>query len=277
MQFFITGCSSGLGLELAHAVLKAGHNVIASSRNPSRTPEAVSTIEELGGAWISLDVTAADVDSRVQDAISKYGPIDVLINNAGYPTGGVLETYSLDEVQSQMTTNFFGPIKTIQAIMPSMRLRKSGTIVNISSAAFWTPHPVTSVYSASKFALEGLSEALAAEVSSFNIRVLIVEPGGMRTDFLDPQKITVPEIPEAYKGTMADHIMQMLTNGHGKQALDPKKSAEAILQEVIKSSAEPPLLRLPLGKESLEGMKAKAGDLESNATAFEKVALQADF
>ena len=93
MQFFITGCSSGLGLELAHAVLKAGHNVIASSRNPSRTPEAVSTIEELGGAWISLDVTAADVDSRVQDAISKYGPIDVLINNAGYPTGGVLETY----------------------------------------------------------------------------------------------------------------------------------------------------------------------------------------
>ena len=176
-----------------------------------------------------------------------------------------------------MTTNFFGPIKTIQAIMPSMRLRKSGTIVNISSAAFWTPHPVTSVYSASKFALEGLSEALAAEVSSFNIRVLIVEPGGMRTDFLDPQKITVPEIPEAYKGTMADHIMQMLTNGHGKQALDPKKSAEAILQEVIKSSAEPPLLRLPLGKESLEGMKAKAGDLESNATAFEKVALQADF
>ena len=116
--------------------------------------------------------------------------------------------------------------------MPSMRLRKSGTIVNISSAEFWGPHPCTSVYSASKFALEGLSEALVAEVSLFNIRVLIVEAGGMRTNLLDPRRLSMPEIPRAYKRTMADLGLQGIANSHGNQALDPKKSAEAIVQEI---------------------------------------------
>ena len=93
MQFLVTGCSTGLGLELAHAILKAGHKVIASSRNPTKTPDAVKAIEKLGGAWIALDVAAADVNTPIQNAIEKYGPIDVLINNAGYADGGVLETY----------------------------------------------------------------------------------------------------------------------------------------------------------------------------------------
>ena len=125
--------------------------------------------------------------------------------------------------------------------------------------------------------LEGLSEALVAEVSLFNTRVLIVEPGGMRTNLLDPRGLSMPEIPGAYKGTMADLVLQDIANSHGNQALDPKKSAEAIVQEILKPSAEPPLLRLPLGRESFGLMKTKAAELENNATAFEKVAPRADF
>ena len=157
-----------------------------------------------------------------------------------------------------------------------MRHRASGTIVNISSAEFWAPHPCISVYAATKFALEGLSEALSAEVSPFNIRILLVEPGGMRTDFVNPDKVSVPEIPEGYKGTTAEFVIGHFAAMHGMQGLDPRKTAEAIVEEVVRSSQEPPLLRLPLGGESLGNMRAKVRELERTAGAFEEVALRAD-
>lgn len=176
-----------------------------------------------------------------------------------------------------METNFFGPIRTIQAVLPLMRERRSGVIVNVSSAEFWHPLPVTGAYSASKFALEGVSETLQGEVVPFGIRVLIVEPGNMRTKFIDPSSRDMPEIPAAYKGTMADHVLAALVSTHGKQDLDPRKAAEAIVKEVSEPSAQPPLLRMPLGKESLEDMKARAADFARTAQRFEKVALGADF
>lgn len=277
MQWLVTGCSSGLGLELARAILKSGQKCIASSRNPSKTPEAVAEIEELGGVWITLDVAGPHIEASIADCIKVHGPIDVLVNNAGYADGGVLEAFNLDNAHAQMETNFFGPIRTIKAVLPTMREQKAGVIINVSSAEFWEPHPVASVYAASKFAIEGLSEALSGELSAFGIRVLIAEPGGMRTDFFDPKNVKAAELPKAYEGTMADFVMQALLASHGKQGLDPRKTAEAIVTEVLQPSTNPPLLRLPLGKESLGWMKSRAQKLSETANAFEEVALAADF
>ena len=302
MQFLITGCSSGLGLCLAYAVLAAGHKVIASSRNPSKTPEAVEQIKKLGGAWITLDVANEDVGERVHKAIEEYGPVDVLINNAGYASGGVIETYKIEDGREQMETNLFGAIRMIQAVLPAMRERKSGVIVNISSAEAWNPHPVAGMYASSKWALHGksrifplipclqsarqsrvfhltytirhwltisgLSEVLYGEVAPFGIRVLIPVPGGMATEFYNPANIRVPEIPVAYKGTMADFVLQAILSPHTK-TLDTEKTAKAIVEEVLHPSSDPPVLRLPLGKESLESMRAKARDLEKTAQMFE--------
>src|ERR1700761_3070182 len=119
---------------------------------------------------------------------------------------GLTFAYSLNAAKTLFDVNFWGPIRVIQALVPSMRERKSGTIVNISSATYWNPPPGASIYAASKFALEGISEALAIEVSSFNVRVLPIEPGGMRTAFYDPKKLKMPALPEAYKGTATEYV-----------------------------------------------------------------------
>ncbi|TVY51275.1 putative oxidoreductase YusZ [Lachnellula cervina] len=277
MQWLVTGCSSGLGLELARAILASGHKCIATSRNPSKTPEAVAEIERLGGIWAALDVAASDLEFRLGEIVDKHGTIDVLVNNAGYAAGGPLEAMGIEAIQNQMETNFLGPIRAIKALVPSMRENRSGIIVNISSAEYWDPHAGCSLYSASKFALEGLSESLATELSAFGIRVLIVEPGGMRTSFVAPETITKPVLPDAYKGTMTDFVLSAILAMHGEQKLDPRKAAEAVVEEVLRPCGTPPVLRLPLGKESLEGMRGKAGRLVGNADVCEAVALGADF
>ncbi|TVY89037.1 Retinol dehydrogenase, partial [Lachnellula willkommii] len=155
MQWLVTGCSSGLGLELARAILASGQQCIATSRNPSKTPSAAAEIERLGGIWAALDIAAPDLESRLGEIVDKHGTIDVLVNNAGYAAGGPLETMEIEAIQSQMETNFLGPIRAIKAVVPSMRENGSGVIVNVSSAEYWDPHAGCSVYSASKFALEG--------------------------------------------------------------------------------------------------------------------------
>ena len=158
-----------------------------------------------------------------------------------------------------------------------MRAHRTGVIVNISSSVFWQPHPAISVYAASKFAIEGLSEALAGELAPFNIRVLLVEPGAMRTNFVDPASREVPQIPEGYKGTMADMVLTSLVAMHGNQNIDPVKAAQAIVKEVSEPTHNPPFLRLPLGTESLEGMKLRAEGLRQIADAYTDVAKGVDF
>lgn len=174
-------------------------------------------------------------------------------------------------------TNFFGPIRVIQTLLPAMREKKAGTIVNISSATFWSPPPTASVYAASKFALEALSEGLAGELSAFNIRVMTVQPGGMRTAFFDPEKLKLPALPEAYKGTIAEYAMQAIAGLHGTAAQDPKKTAEVIVQEVLKPMSDPPLLRLSLGKESVGALRKRIEDYTKTADQVESVASTCDF
>jgi short-subunit dehydrogenase len=283
MQWLITGCSSGLGLELARAVLDAGQRVIASSRNPEKTPKLVAEIQHRGGQWITLDTTAADLEKIVADATTKHGPIDVLVNNAGYAIGGPIETQDLKTIEKLMAVNFYGPIRASQAVLPSMRERRSGVIVNISSAVFWLSHPGIGLYAASKFALEGVSESMHAEVAEFGIRVLIAEPGDMRTSFVHPTKVneqTVPRMAEPYKGTIVDHVIKALAGMHGSQSLHPQKAAAAIVHEVLEPTLGKEgkvMMRMPLGNESVGLMKSRSKALGENAETFDKIALHCDF
>ncbi|OAP61701.1 hypothetical protein AYL99_03904 [Fonsecaea erecta] len=277
MQWLVTGCSTGLGLDIARAALESGQKCIATSRNPSSTPDAIHGIENLGGVWAKLDVSSPSLKSDIDEIVQKHGAIDVVVNNAGYADGGPLEVMDLDNARQMFETNLWGPMRIIQALVPSMRSRKSGIIVNISSATYWSPPPGAGMYAASKFALEGISEALAIELSPFNIRVLIAEPGAMKTGFYDPSKLKMPPLADAYRGTVTEYVLQAVAGMHDGAPQDPKKTAEAIVKEVLEPLSDPMILRLPLGKESLEGLRKKAEQYVKIADSTEKVALACDF
>jgi NAD(P)-dependent dehydrogenase (short-subunit alcohol dehydrogenase family) len=181
--WFITGASSGFGLAFTQYALARGYNVVATARNLAKLEqiEAPSSSQLL---IHKLDVTAVgDADQAVAAAVKRFGRVDVLINNAGYGIVGALEETSDSELRAQMETNFFGAINVTKAVLPTMRTQRAGAIVNISSLGGQLSFGGFSAYSASKFALEGMSEALAAELAAFGIKVLIVEPGAFRTGF----------------------------------------------------------------------------------------------
>jgi NAD(P)-dependent dehydrogenase (short-subunit alcohol dehydrogenase family) len=153
--WLITGASSGFGAILAEAVLKAGHRVVATARNPVKAAQTCPQIESLGGTWLQLDVTRPDTKETVEETIRKQGRIDVVVNNAGYALLGSVEDMSEEEIHQQINTNVYGPMRVIKAALPFMRAQRSGTIVNISSIAGLQAQPSCSLYAASKFALEG--------------------------------------------------------------------------------------------------------------------------
>lgn len=155
--WLITGASSGLGAALAETVLQAGHKVIATARNPTKAAQANPRITELGGTWIALDVTSKDTPEIVTNAIKEKagGVIDVVVNNAGYSLLGTIEDMSESEIQAQFDTNVYGPVRVLKGVLPYMRQRKSGTVVNISSSAGIDGLPTCAMYAGSKFALEG--------------------------------------------------------------------------------------------------------------------------
>ncbi|KAK5948617.1 hypothetical protein OHC33_010376 [Knufia fluminis] len=289
MQWLITGCSSGFGLSLARAVLRhPNQHVIATSRNPSSSPEAVAEItSHSNGTWATLDVSSPNLESQLSTILDQYGPIDVLINNAGFGVGGVLEDMPLDLMRSQYETNFFGPMRLMKAVIPGMRQAGRGTIVNISSSVFWDPHASVSMYASSKWALEGVSEALAEEVASFGIRVLIAQPGAMRTSFVDPEKVSkgLRPLPDAYKGTMADYVLQAIVGSHGVQSIDPEAAAGVVVEEVLRPSVMKDgegkevgrVLRLQLGKDCVGSMHAKMGKLALEGGVVEEKALSCNY
>lgn len=156
--WLITGASSGLGATIAEAVLQAGHKVIATARNPTKAAEANSQISRLGGTWIELDVTSSNTPKIVEDAINKAGGvIDVVVNNAGYSLLGSIEDMSENEIETQFSTNVYGPVRVLKGVLPFMRERKTGTVVNISSSAGIDGLPTCAIYAGTKFALEGES------------------------------------------------------------------------------------------------------------------------
>ena len=278
VNWVITGVSTGFGRALAEAVLAKGHRVIGTVRQE----EAKQEFEKLkpGHAHaVLLDVTDDKAVHRVIGEIAKStSGIDVLVNNAGYGFEGAIEEASLDQIRHQFEVNVFGAVSVIQAALPDMRRRKSGHIVNITSMGGLTAFPGVGVYNGSKYALEGISEALAKEVKPLGIKVTIVEPGSFRTDWAGRSMLHVDKTISDYDAT-AGAFRKSLAERNGHQGGDPKKAAEAIIAAV---EAEQPPLHLLLGPDALRLVGEKLGALQaeilkwapiSGATNFDDVGL----
>jgi NAD(P)-dependent dehydrogenase (short-subunit alcohol dehydrogenase family) len=266
--WFITGASSGFGMAFVRYALSRGYNVVATARTPAKLQQ----IRQLAPDRVlveKLDVTVpADAKNAVAAAVTRFGAIDVVINNAGYGIVGALEETSDAELRAQMDTNFFGAVAVTKAVLPSMRVQRSGAIVNISSLGGQLSFGGFSAYSASKFALEGMSEALAQEVAPFGIKVLIVEPGAFRTGFAADSLKHMP-IMDAYRDIVgATRSFARAMNG--TQEGDPDKAAAAI-ETVLRADAAP--LRLQLGADSMESIRAHAEQLLKDLKTWGAVAL----
>ncbi|KAI1460572.1 putative short chain oxidoreductase/dehydrogenase [Annulohypoxylon moriforme] len=268
--WLITGASRGIGLELTKAALKVGHKVVACYRNKAKLGSTFTEVEALGGTWLQLDVVAEDVEYKVQSVIAQHGHIDVLINNAGYGMNGSVEETSVDQINAIFKTNFVGSLRTIQAVLPSMRSRRSGTIVNISSSLGISPAPGLGIYAATKFALEAATESLQIELSSFNIRTLLIEPGMTATEFVDPAGTGV-QIPlgEVYKGTAVEQSAEILLSPDIlSQAAPPAKVAQRIVEAVDHTgvfAGKEVGLRLPLGGDTGAQVEMRAKMMEGLA------------
>jgi NAD(P)-dependent dehydrogenase (short-subunit alcohol dehydrogenase family) len=268
--WFITGASSGLGEALAKAVIEKGDQVAATFR---KQEQADLFSKENGGKalGIVLDVTDTEkISAALQLAVQKFEKIDVLVNNAGYGTIGAIEEFSLEEIRQQMETNFFGAVAVTKAALPILRQQGSGHIVQISSQSGFRASAGFGIYNASKFALEGFSEALSQEVAPFGIKVVIVEPGPFRTQFL-AGSIKMPQTKiEEYHATAVGNMYQYQQKMNGQQEGDPVKAAAAIV-EYVHNNAKP--LRLPLGKVTIQGMRAKLDAVEKDIAANEHIAV----
>jgi NAD(P)-dependent dehydrogenase (short-subunit alcohol dehydrogenase family) len=266
LVWLITGASSGLGRALAEAALDAGHRVVATARDP----QSVADLERPGRAVAArLDVTRPD-DARaaVAAAAEAFGHVDVVVNNAGYGLFGAFEELDDAELRRQFDTNVFGAMNVLRAALPHLRDRRSGHIVQMSSLEGVAPILAgETAYATTKFAVEGLCEALAREVEHLGIRVTIVEPGPVRTDFA-AGAVAAPSQIEDYDASVGE-ALRVFEQLAGNQPNDPGRVAEAIVQAV--ESDDPPL-RLVLGAEALEAVRAKLDGQRGELDAWEHVA-----
>lgn len=246
---FITGTSSGFGMLTAVECAARGHRVIAAMRDPGRKDRL---LELAGGRQaadridiVPLDVTDEDAASRaIADAVGRYGRLDMLVNNAGYAQGGMAEDVPLSAWRAQMETNFFAAVRLVQLVLPHMRQRRSGLIVNVSSISGRVAMPGFGPYCASKFALEGFSEALRLELAPFGIRVVLVEPGSYRTDIWRKGfELAVRSADSPYRD-LAESVFRMARQS-AERAPDPAEVARRIAD--LADDPAPPL-RLPLGR-----------------------------
>ena len=271
--WFITGSSSGFGLLLAHEALRRGERVIATARDVSKLDDLIQHYPDTART-LALDVTkAAEIEFIASQAISAFGQVDVLVNNAGYGVNGAIEEVSEDEFEPMFQTNIYGLIRTTRAFLPHFRQRRRGHIFNLSSIGGLIGGAGWGFYNVTKFAVEGFSEALAAEMKPLGVHVTIVEPGPFRTDFLGRSgKLAAKELPE-YKDT-AGKARDYLQSQSGKQPGDPQKVVEAILTAA--DASEPPL-HLILGKIALTRFRDKLAQWDKEIAAWETVTTGADF
>ena len=271
--WFITGCSTGFGRELAKAALKTGYRVVVTSRKTKDIEDILNTYPETAFG-ITLDVTKlSEIDSAVSKTIEKFGRIDVLVNNAGIGYFAALEESEEDEVRKMFEINFFGLAHVTKAILPVMRKQRNGHIVNISSMGGLAAFPGVGFYNATKFAVDGYSEALFKEVKPLGINVTIIAPGPFRTDWAGRSAKDSSIVIEDYAGTAIANKNRM--RGYsGKQPGDPVRAAEVIIKAVEVS--EPPL-RLLLGSLALQAGRNKLDELKKDFDTWEEVSLSADF
>jgi NAD(P)-dependent dehydrogenase (short-subunit alcohol dehydrogenase family) len=271
--WFITGCSTGFGRELAKAVLERGYRAVVTARNPAKVEDIVAGHQDRA-LVLELDVTdSVEVDAAVKSAEQHFKRIDVLVNNAGIGYFGAVEESDDEEVRRMFEINFFGLSRMTRTVLPIMRAQRSGHIVNISSIGGLRSFPTLAYYHATKYAVEGFSESLALEVAPLGIKVTIVEPSGFRTDWAGRSAAESKNKIADYAPTAGKNL-QDIRGYSGKQPGDPVRAAAAIIAAV--ESPTPPL-RLLLGKAALKGARAKLDMLKKDFDAWETTTVGADF
>lgn len=270
--WMITGTSQGFGHELVRAALERGDLVIATSRDPQKVTAAFpQSAPRLLAVPMNLR-DAGQISSGVQAGLTRFGRIDVLVNNAGHGMFGAVEEATDEEIAHLYETNIYGLLRVTRAVLPHMRMRRSGHIVNLSSVGGLIGIPGFGIYNSTKFAVEGLSEALAKEVAPFGVRVTIVEPGPFRTNFLGDSLTRTGKIVADYEETVG-RARAALASRHGKQPGDPVRAASAIITAV---TAENPPLHLLLGSFAYDTIAAKLENMRKEFEAWRQVALSTD-
>ena len=272
-RWLITGCSTGIGREIARAALEAGHSVAVTARNVDAVADFVDQFGDRALA-LPLDVTnRAQIAAVVGEVEKAFGGIDVLVNNAGYGYMAAVEEGEDAEVRKLFDTNYFGVVDTLKAVLPGMRARRSGHVINISSMTGLVANPPNAYYSSTKFALEALTEALAKEVGPLGIKVTAIEPGAFRTDWAarSMQESSTPISDyDDNVGARKTLIKQFADHLPG----DPRKVAEAVL--MVAGLDEPPL-RLLLGRDVLAAVREKIADLTDSINHWESVTKNVNF
>lgn len=271
--WLITGCSTGLGRHLAQAVLERGWNAVVTARNPATIQDIVAPHPDAALA-LALDVTdGTQVAEAVRQAEARFGGVDVLVNNAGYGYRAAVEEGEEADVHEMFAANFFGSLAMIKAALPGMRARRHGTIVNLSSIAGRRSNPGSGYYSATKFALEGMSDALRKEVGPLGIKVIVVEPGPFRTDFAGRSLKQSPVAIADYAETAGRRRKENDT-AHGRQRGDPVRGAQVVIAAV---EAPDPPFRLLLGRDAVEIARAELDTQLAELAAWEDVSVTTDF
>jgi NAD(P)-dependent dehydrogenase (short-subunit alcohol dehydrogenase family) len=271
--WFITGASRGFGAKVAALALAQGDNVVATARNPEQVTQRLGKHPSL--LAVALDVTdGAQVTSAVAAAVARFGQIDVLLNNAGYGLMGAVEEATAEEVERLYRTNVFGLLAVTRAVLPHMRARRSGRIINISSIGGYRSAAGFGVYCSTKFAVEGLSEALHAELAPLGVHVTVVEPGYFRTDFLDASSLSVSDTRITdYDGTAGSVRVRAASLNHGQPG-DPERLAKVLVDF---AEAPNPPVRLPLGSDSVAAIEAKHTDDAAILATWRDVSVSTDF
>jgi NAD(P)-dependent dehydrogenase (short-subunit alcohol dehydrogenase family) len=271
--WLITGCSTGMGRALAIRTLDNGDRVLATARNPATLNELVERHPE-SCKIMALDVTdSAQVEGAVRSATDEFGSLEVLVNNAGYGLIGAFEELGREQIVQNFQADLFGAMELIRVALPILRAQGSGRIVNISAAAAIANYPGFSVYGATKWALEGLSETLAAELKPLGIHVTIVQPGPFRTDFIN-RSLKRAETHIADYDRTSGKSQRLIESMDGKQIGDPGKAAEAIIAAV---ASENPPLRLVLGKYAIDKVRKKLVATANELATWEHIGLPTDF
>jgi NAD(P)-dependent dehydrogenase (short-subunit alcohol dehydrogenase family) len=271
--WFITGASRGIGALIAEAALADGNAVVAAGRKVAAIKERLGDSPAL--LAVALDVTdEAQAKAAVQAAVAKFGRIDVLINNAGFGLMGAVEESADKDVRRMYDTNVFGLLNVTRAVLPTMRAQRLGHVINISSIGGYRGAAGFGVYSSTKFAVEGITEALHDELKPLGIHATVIEPGYFRTDFLDASSLLVaPDVIDDYDET-SGAVRRLAAKVNHAQPGDPKKLAAAIVKLV---DAPHPPLRLPLGTDTLAAIAAKNAYVTQETEAWRELAASTDF
>jgi len=265
--WLITGAGRGMGVDIAKAAIKAGHKVIATGRNPERVDKALGEHDNL--LVVKLDISnISDAEAAVKAGIARFGSIDVLVNNAANFNAGYFEELSMEDIETQLSTSLFGPMKVTKAVLPVMRKQRSGHIVTISSTAGLVGYTFCSAYAASKFGIEGWMESLQSEVEQFGITTTIVNPGFFRTELLTEESTkysenTIEDYDEGRK-----QQLQFWKGANGQQSGDPAKLAQALL--TIIDQKNPPR-RFLAGADAVDTAQQVVATLQEQTNAYREL------